>query len=101
MQWYLKKKTPALFSAQFVYILTCLFCFFGGYDTLYVPLMRVAAKLLSLFKDCWYTHVRYCYNLSQVVLGYPGIMIPGTILGGSMPGEPVDPGILRFPRFLG
>ena len=66
-----------------------------------MPLMRVASKLLSLFKDCWYTHGRYCYNLSQVVLGYPGIMIPGKILGGSMPGEPVDPGILRFPGFLG
>jgi len=30
---------------------------------------------------------------------YPGI--PGTILGCPMPGEPVDPGILSIPGFLG
>ena len=48
-----------------------------------------------------HTHVRYCHDLSQVVLGYPGIMIPGTIPGCPMPGEPMDPGILSIPGFLG
>jgi len=28
-------------------------------------------------------------------------MIPGIILGCPMPGEPVDPGILSIPGFLG
>jgi len=47
------------------------------------------------------THVRYCHNLSQVVLGYPGITILGTIPGCPKPEEPVDPGILSIPGFLG
>jgi len=47
------------------------------------------------------THVWYCHSLSQVVLGYPGIMIPGIILGCPMTGEPVDPGVLSIPGFLG
>jgi len=48
-----------------------------------------------------HTHVQYCHNLSQVVLGYPGIMIPGTILGCPMPEGSMDPGILNIPGFLG
>jgi len=44
---------------------------------------------------------RCCHNLSQVVLGYPGVMIPGPILGSPMWVELVDPGIPSIPGFLG